>query len=110
MVPKTQIGWPGRAGLALLLAAGISTAFCDTSSAQDHEPCRGERRREVCAGEKRPLFASGACHACNGGPYKGFYPCNYATPYCGGGCNVYGDAPVYSAPADFGSHCALWCR
>jgi hypothetical protein len=44
-----------------------------------------------------------------GGPYKGFYPCNGKTPYFGGACNVYGDAPIYSAVADYGYHCAAHC-
>ena len=42
--------------------------------------------------------------SCGGGPYKGFYPCNGKTPYVGGACNVYGDAPIYTAPADYGHH------
>jgi hypothetical protein len=31
------------------------------------------------------------------------------TPYYGGACNVYGDAPLYTAPADYGWHHAAHC-
>jgi len=110
MVPEAQSGWQGRTGWALVLAAGIGAALCGVSSAQDCEASRGDHRREVYVGDNRGYHAPGHLHGCCGGPYKGFYPCNCATPYNGGACNVYGDAPIYSAPADYGSHCALWCR
>ena len=105
---KTQSGWRGPAGLTLL-AAGVSAALFNVSSAQDREMCRGDNRPAVRLGHHWGDYTTGYSSVYQGGPYKGFYPCNGKTPYYGGACNVYGDAPIYSAPADYGHHCAAWC-
>jgi hypothetical protein len=108
MLRKMEGGRRGRAGLALLLAAGLWATLCNAAPAQDREAHRGDHRREIY--DNNHGYYAGYSHGYYGGPYKGYYPSNCATPYCGGGCHVYGDAPIYSAPADYGSHCALWCR
>jgi hypothetical protein len=107
----------GSLGTAVLVAAGIVTAFGSSSPAQDAPVMSfnpGTQPQAVYPTENQvgyaPQYATmqyrHAC--CGGGPYKGFYPCNGMTPYYGGACNVYGDAPIYTAPADFGFHHAAF--
>jgi hypothetical protein len=108
-MPMTQTGWPSRAALAILLTAGTWAAFGNVCAAQDREVYREDHRQVIYTGNNQGYYAP-ACHfGCYGGPYKGFYPCNGKTPYCGGACSVYGDAPIYTAPADYGHHCAARC-
>lgn len=110
---KAQIG---SLGAAVLVAAGIVTAFGTSSFAQDAAvapmapanagiPAVDSSDNQVAYA---PQYAAPRhrCLCLGGGPYKGFYPCNGMTPYYGGACNVYGDAPLYTAPADYGYHCA----
>jgi hypothetical protein len=113
----------GSLGTAVFLAAGIVTAFGSPTFAQDAPAAPAtpamppqavystENQATYAPQYAAPQYAAPQCRrsCCGGGPYKGFYPCNGHTPYCGGGCNVYGDAPIYTAPADYGHHCAF-CR
>jgi len=108
----------GSLGTAVLVAAGILTAFGSSSFAQDAPiaPANpGIPPQVVYSTENQVAYAPQYAapqyrrSCCCGGPYKGFYPCNGKTPYYGGACNVYGDAPIYSAVADYGYHCAA-CR
>jgi hypothetical protein len=113
---KAQTGWRGT---AVLIVAGFATALGGSSFAQDTTgapaippspavppPAVYQTENQVFyAPQYTPQYARSRC----GGPYKGFYPCNGRTPYYGGACNVYGDAPIYTAPADYGYHHAAWC-
>ncbi len=112
---KAQIGSPGA---AVLVVAGLIAACGSSSFAQDAAvgPVAPTATANptlsspvVYQTENRvsyvPYYSRSRC----GGPYKGFYPCNGTTPYYGGACNVYGDAPLYTAPADYGYHCAAHC-
>jgi len=111
---KAQIG---SLGTAVLFTAGIVTAFGSSTFAQDAPPAPANQGMppQVYSTENqvayRPQYAAHQyrCSCCGGGPYKGFYPCNGMTPYYGGACNVYGDAPLYTAPADYGWHHAAHC-
>jgi hypothetical protein len=113
---KAQIGWFVS---AVLLVAGLVATCANSSFAQDAPV--GPVAPMVTANPTMPpqvVYQTDSrasympCYSrsrCCGGPYKGFYPCNGKTPYFGGACNVYGDAPLYTAPADYGHHCAAHC-
>jgi hypothetical protein len=110
-MPKNPTGWLVRGGVSLILAAGLSAVLCSGSSAQDSLVAPADPQPPVYMTNATPdqgVFVPGY-HPRFGGPYKGFYPKNGYTPYYGGACYVYGDAPLYTAPADYGHHCALWC-
>jgi len=108
-MPKTQNGWSVQMASAMLLTAGICAASGNASTAQDGPVTQGDRRQEVYAVDNQVNYTPTYSRGRYCGPYKGFYPCNGKTPYYGGACYVYGDAPIYSAPADYGHHCAAWC-
>ena len=108
---KDSCGWLVRGGVSLILAAGFAAVLCSGALAQDRLVAPGDPQQPVYT---TPTTADPGTyvpgyHPRFGGPYKGFYPCNGKTPYYGGACYVYGDAPLYSAPANYGHHCALWC-
>jgi hypothetical protein len=108
-MPKTQNGRSVTMTSAILLTAGICAAPARVTCAQDGQVYQGDRQQVVYSADNRAYYAPKYTLGCYGGPYKGFYPCNAKTPYYGGSCYVYGDAPIYSAPADYGHHCAAWC-
>jgi hypothetical protein len=112
---KAQIGWLGA---AVLMVAGLLAACGQSSFAQDaavgpvapmvtSNPTTPPQ--VVYQTDNRVSYVPYYSRSRYGGPYKGFYPCNGTTPYYGGACNVYGDAPIYTAPADYGHHCAAYC-
>jgi hypothetical protein len=113
---KAQIGSLSK---TLLIAAAVSIAFGSLTFAQDAPVAAanpavlpqavGSPENQVTYAPQyaAPRYRHACC--CGGGPYKGFYPCNGMTPYFGGACHVYGDAPLYTAPADYGHHCAAHC-
>jgi hypothetical protein len=106
---KTQIRSLGR---AVLVVAGTVAAFGSSSFAQDAPALSAGPTfaPQVTYPSDQPVvYAPRYTGSHCGGPYKGFYPCNGRTPYFGGACYVYGDAPLYTAPADYGHHCAAWC-
>jgi hypothetical protein len=102
-MPQAQNIRRGRAVRALLLALAQDGTALPANGCQ-------EAAQGVSYAAPHHNFLAKCWH--NGsycGPYKGFYPCNAKTPYCGGACAVYGDAPIYSAPADYGHHIAAHC-
>jgi hypothetical protein len=113
---QSQIGSRGTASLGTVLcgAAVVLTAFGSATFAQDaavapsapQAGCSTQNQVTYAPQYTAPRYRHSWC--CDG-PYKGFYPCNAKTPYLGGACNVYGDAPIYTAPADYGHHCAAHC-
>jgi hypothetical protein len=118
---KAQFGWLRSAVLA---ACGLVAAFGSSSFAQDASVAPSATMvtanpatppQVVYSTENQVGYAAQYAvpqytrSYCSGGPYKGFYPCNGKTLYFGGACNVYGDAPIYSAVADYGYHCAAHC-
>jgi hypothetical protein len=110
-MPKSLFGGLLRGGVSLILAAGMSAVLGSGSFAQDREVPATDSRQPVYTTYTTPEqgVAVPGYHPRFGGPYKGFYPCNGKTPNYGGACYVYGDAPLYTAPANYGHHCALWC-